>query len=578
MIRKKATAATAVLIIASLSACLTAAEVKLTFDHFYDGPAVVEAIKSLHRAHPGLTELKVLGKSEEGRDIWLLTINNKKTGKDIGKPAVYVDGAIHGNEIQATEVCLYLTHYLLSNYSSNPVVKDLVVTRTFYIVPIVNVDNRARFFTDPGHYHRGRSARVPYDDDRDGLKDEDDYDDLDKDGEILQMRVKDKFGGWKTHPKDKRVMIRVEPGEEGEWRLLGMEGIDNDADGRLNEDTPGYLDMNRNYGYKWQPPYVQDGAGDFPLSANPTRAVADFVVAKPNIIFTVAFHNYVGAIYRGPGSKLAGTYPPNDSKVYDDIGREGEKIIPGYKYLATFKDMYTTHGDFDEFMYSGLGVFGFTGELFMPSQESFSKPAAQPGKKKSIFESRVKDDEKQKFSDFVTQGAMFRDWKPFDHPQFGKIEIGGWRTFTTRLPQPFQLPELVHRNASLVIFLAKHAPEIELEVLEKKRLAKDLTRIRIRLANNHAIPTLSDLALRHNLFRKDIVKLGGKNLKVVSGGIVEDLQLDKVNPVEHRPQMIFTSVPSFGKRDVQFIVKGRGQAEIIFNSVKARNKSIRINL
>ena len=83
MIRKGTTAATAVLIIASLSACLTAAQVKLTFDHFYDGPAVVEAIKSLHRAHPKLTELKVLGQSEEGRDIWLLIINNPKTGQDV---------------------------------------------------------------------------------------------------------------------------------------------------------------------------------------------------------------------------------------------------------------------------------------------------------------------------------------------------------------------------------------------------------------------------------------------------------------------------------------------------------------
>jgi len=578
MIRRKTTAAAAVLIVASLSACLTAAEVQLTFDRFYDGPAVVEAIKSLHRAHPGLTELRVLGKSEEGRDIWLLTINNQKTGNDVDKPAVYVDGTIHGNEIQATEVCLYLAHYLLSGYATNPVVKDLVDTRVFYIVPIVNVDSRARFFTDPSNYNIGRTARVPYDDDRDGLKDEDDYDDLDQDGEILQMRVRDKFGGWKTHPKDKRVMIRVEPGEEGEWRLLGMEGIDNDQDGRLNEDTPGYLDMNRNYGFKWQPPYVQDGAGDFPLSARPTRAVADFVVTKPNIIFTVDFHNYGGLIYRGPGSKLAGTYPPNDSKVYDYIGKEGEKIIPGYRYLVSFKDMYTTHGDFDEFMFSGLGVYGFTGELFMSSQERFRKPPEKSGPKKGIGGSRVPDDEKQKFSDFVTQGAMFRDWKPFDHPQFGKIEIGGWRTFTTRVPQPFQLPELVHRNASLVIFLARHAPEVELEVLEKKKLAGDLTRIRIRLANNHALPTLSDQVLRHNLLRRDIVKLEGKNLKVVSGGIVEDLQLDKVTPVEHRPHMIFTSVPSFSKRDVQFIVKGSGKATITFDSLKARNKTLTVKL
>jgi hypothetical protein len=577
MIRAGATVG-AVLIFASMSNCLTAAEVKLTFDHFYDGPGVVQAIQQLHRAHPELTELRVLGKSEEGRDIWLLVINNRETGQDIDKPAVYVDGTIHGNEIQATEVCLYLAHYLLSNYGTNPVVKDLVDTRAFYIVPIVNVDNRARFFTDPSNYNIGRPARVPYDDDRDGLKDEDDYDDLDGDGEILQMRVRDRFGGWKTHPKDKRVMVPVEPGEEGEWRILGMEGTDNDGDGRLNEDTPGYLDMNRNYGYEWQPPYVQDGAGDYPLSARPTKAVADFVVTRPNIVFCVAFHNYGGAIYRGPGSKLAGTYPPADSKVYDYIGREGEKIIPGYRYLVSFKDMYATHGDFDEFMYSGRGVFGFTGELFMPSQESFSRPAAKTDEKKGVFESRVPEDEKQKFSDFVTQGAMFRDWKPFDHPQFGKIEIGGWRTFTTRLPQPFQLPELVHRNASLVIFLARHAPEIELEVIDKKELAQDLTRIRIRLANPKAIPTLSDQALRRNLIRKDMVKLEGQNLTVVSGGIVEDLQLDKVDPVEHRPWLIFTSVPSFGKRDVQFIVKGHGQAKITFDSLKARNKTLTVHL
>jgi len=113
MIRKGTTAATAVLLVASLSACLTAAEVKLTFDHFYDGPAVVDALKSLHRAHPRLTELKVLGKSEEGRDIWLLTINNNKTGKDTEKPAFYLEGGRHAGEISGIETTLYFIHHLL---------------------------------------------------------------------------------------------------------------------------------------------------------------------------------------------------------------------------------------------------------------------------------------------------------------------------------------------------------------------------------------------------------------------------------------------------------------------------------
>ena len=328
-----------------------AGEVTLSFDHFYDGPAVVKALKNLHDAYPQFTELRTIGTSEEGRDIWLLTITNKKTGADLDKPGVYVDGTIHGNEIQATEVCLYLAWYLLDGYDRVPMIKNLVDSRTFYIVPIVNVDSRARFFTDAGGYNIGRTARVPFDDDRDGLKDEDDYDDLDGDGEILEMRIKDPFGEYKTHPDDKRVMVRVKPGEVGEWRRLGREGIDNDGDGRLNEDTPGYLDMNRNYGFKWQPPYVQSGAGEFPMSAKPTKAIADFIISKPNICFNFAFHNSGGMIVRGPGSKLAGMYPQSDVKVYDFLGQEGEKIIPGYRYLIGSKDMYTTHGDFDEWMF-----------------------------------------------------------------------------------------------------------------------------------------------------------------------------------------------------------------------------------
>jgi hypothetical protein len=190
----------------------------------------------------------------------------------------------------------------------------------------------------------------------------------------------------------------------------------------------------------------------------------------------------------------------------------------------------------------------------------------------------VSDEERQKFNDFVNQGSMFSDWRKFDHSQFGEIEIGGWRKFTTRMPPPFLLPELVHRNASLVIFLARHAPEVDLTLLEKKKLSSGLTRIRVRLSNNKAIPTLTDQALRHKLVRQDIVRFEGRGLTVVSGGIVDDLQLDQFTPVEHRPQLIFTSVPSFGKTDIQWVVKGRGQAKVIFDSLKARNRELAVGL
>ena len=119
--------------------------------------------------------------------------------------------------------------------------------------------------------------------------------------QILQMRIADPHGEHRSHPEDPRVMLRVKPGEQGEWTRLGTEGIDNDGDGRVNEDPPGYLDMNRNWGFMWQPYYVQSGSGDFPFSAANTKAISDFISTKPNICFAFAFHNYGGMFLRVTG-------------------------------------------------------------------------------------------------------------------------------------------------------------------------------------------------------------------------------------------------------------------------------------
>jgi len=562
----------------SASVSLASGRVPLTFDHYYDGPAVVDALHRLHEAYPELTELRSLGKSEEGRDIWAITIYNPATGPEQDKPGIYADGAIHGNEIQATEVCLYLAWYLLDGYDHIPMIKDLVDTKVFYIVPTVNVDNRARFFAEPGSYNMGRSGSVSYDDDRDGLFDEDPPEDIDGDGEILQMRIRDPFGSYKTDPDDPRVMVRIKPGEKAEWRMLGSEGIDNDGDGRLNEDPIGYLDMNRNYGFKWQPPYVQSGSGDFPMSGKVTKAISDFLVSKPNVCFTFAFHNSGGMILRGPGSKLAGMYSQQDIKVYDFLGKEGEKMLPGYRYIESGKDLYTTHGDFDEWAFSNLGTYGFTGELFMSNQEQYRKPDDKPKSEddERAYFGGTPPEEKQKFNDIVNQGTMFTNWKKFNHPQFGEIEIGGWRKFTTRIGPTFMLPEMVHRNASLILFTASHAPTVELELLGVEDLGDNLHRIRVRASNRKAIPTLSQQAMRRNIVRKDIVRIEGDGLKVVSGGIVTDPFFDQVQYVEHRPWMIFTSVPSFGDRIFQWVVEGNGKATVTYDAIKATDRSLTV--
>src|SRR4051812_36261268 len=90
-------------------------KVPLAFNRLYDYPELEKALKALVEAHPDLLTLSSLGKSVEDRDLWCVTINNKKTGSDRSKPAMYVDGNIHGNEIQAAEACLYLIWYIAEN-------------------------------------------------------------------------------------------------------------------------------------------------------------------------------------------------------------------------------------------------------------------------------------------------------------------------------------------------------------------------------------------------------------------------------------------------------------------------------
>ncbi len=549
-------------------------EVPLRFDHYYNYDDVVEALRVLNKAYPDLTKLDVVGTSEEGREIYALTINNPKTGESLSKPGVYVDGNIHGNEIQAGEVCLYFANMLLTKYGDNDKIRKVVDKNVHYIIPVVNVDGRAHFFKDANTPSSGRSIRVPKDDDRDGLVDEDGPDDLDGDGNICQMRVRDSLGEYKTDPDDKRLMVPVQPGEKGEWTLLGEEGIDNDNDGRYNEDSEGYLDANRNWGYNWQPAYVQSGAGNFPLSGKGIKAIAEFIHQRPNIIVNFSFHNSGGMWLRAPSLK-GERIDPRDQAAYDIIGKNAVKITPGYVYQASY-DLYNTYGDSDAHMFNIEGSFTFVGELFQRSQETYRENAEKP-KAESTEEAGPprrggnpeENREEIKFNDNVAMDELYHDWKPFKHPVYGDIEIGGWVKMSSRLPHPFMLPELVHRNAMVVLFASEQTPEIRMEVFDVKEIGKNLTQVKVRLKNDKGLPSMSAQAVSMKLYPQDMLKVTGG--KVIASGRITDLRNNRVDYQEHRPEIVFTSVPSNGYVEYQFLVEGKGEIKVEYTSRKAKD-------
>ena len=552
-------------------------EVPLRFDRYYNYDEVNEALRALNKAFPELTKLEVIGTSEENRAIYALTINNPKTGNELDKPGVYLDGNIHGNEVQAGEVCLYYANLLLTNYGKNEKITKAVDRNAHYIIPVVNVDGRYYFFEEANNPNSSRSIRVPWDDDGDGLFDEDGPDDLDGDGSITQMRIKDPFGDYKTDPEDPRNMVRIKPGEKGEYSLLAYEGIDNDGDGRINEDAEGYLDPNRNWGHNWMPPYVQRGAGHFPLSGKGLKAVSDFITKKTNIIIAYAFHNHGGMWLRVPSEKSV-RVEASDIAAYDVIGKNAIKMTPGYVYHASY-ELYPTYGDFDSHFYFLHGAFSFVGELFMRSHETFREDVNKPKEQESTTsrgESPERSRELLKFNDHMAQGELFKDWKKFDHPTYGEIEIGGWVKMSSRLPHPFMLNDLVHRNASVVLYSAEQTPEIEMDVFEVKSIGKNLHQVRIRLHNKNGLPSMSAYAVSKKLYPQDMLKVSGA--KVLAGGKLTDKYFNKTSYKEYKPEIQFLSVPGFGNVEYQFVIEGKGNVTFSYESRKAKNVSTTMKL
>lgn len=548
------------------------AEVKLSFDHFYDHAELTAALKALHKANPQFVKLISLGKSYEGRDIWGIIINNPKTGPEEHKSGFYIDGNIHGNEIQGTEVALYAIWYLLKNYGKTELATRLLDERVFYIIPTMNPDSRDYFIDKRENY---RSGVIPVDEDQDGVADEDGPDDLDGDGFITTMRKKDPNGRFRAHPDDPRILIPVRPGQKGEYTLLGTEGIDNDGDGNINEDRLGGYDMNRNYGFNWQPHYVQYGAGDYPFCFPETKATRDFLLSHPNIMGGQNFHNAGGMILRGPGAKNMGEYPMSDRRVYDYIGKKGEKILPGYRYIIVYKDLYTVFGGSIDFLYSVLGAYTFTNELDISPTFSFPIEGERG-------EGEEEDEEVQRlrymaerlaemsYHDLVLLGEHFADWKPYKHPLYGDIEIGGTKIYGSRVPPLFQLADTCHRNAAFCFFHADQLPRLEFDGVKTEKLESDLFQLDISVRNTRVTPSISSQAAQMNLHRADRLKVEGKNVKLIAAGRLFDEYRGITGKVKTRDNSIWveSGIPGFARVTYRFLVRGKGSVKLIYDSLK----------
>ncbi len=541
----------------------------VAFNRLHTYEEIVGILKDYAAAYPKWTRLESIGKTIQGRDLWMIAITNPATGPESSKPAMYIDGNTHANEVQGTEAALYTVDYLLKNYGKLPRVTEMLDRSVFYILPVVNADGRTLWFKGPSDSDFPRTVMVPVDDDRDGRTDEDGGDDLDGDGYLTTMRKKVPLGqgDFRLDPKDPRMMVKVEPGELGDWIQIGTEGLDNDGDGRVDEDGIGYVDPNRTWGFSWEPTYVQAGAGNYPLSIPETRSIALWALKHPNVAAVQSYHNNGQMILRGPGAKADPPYPPQDLKAYDLIAKEGEKLLPGYRYFISWKDLYTVHGGTTDHFYNTLGAFAFTNEMYNPPAD-FDK------------DGEISDAEMMKFNDLLSMGRQWVEWHSYDHPQYGKIEVGGFKRDVGRVPETWLQEDETHRNNAFVLFHAYHLPKLSIGAATVKKAGNGLWRLEVPVLNERAIPSMAAVAVTGKLHRQDIAGItGGAGAKVIASGLVDDPYLDKVELQEHRPErLLVPGVEGFSTRILFFLVQGDGEVTVSYDSLKGGKVSKTIAL
>ena len=527
--------------------------VDIAWNRFYDYDQTTELLHKLADAYPNLITLESIGKSWEGREMWLVILNNDATGKDTDKPAMWIDGNIHGNEVQASETVLYSIWYLASAYDQVPKIREIVDRVSFYFLPMANPDGRAAWFAEPTTSGMYRSGVKPTDIDRDGQKDEDGPNDIDGDGHIGTMWRFDPMGTHRRNPQDPRIIERVGPNEVGELSFLGTEGYDVDGDGRINEDPRGGYDMNRNWPSDWQPDHVQRGAGDFPFSYPETRAIGKFILSRPNIAAGQSYHNTGGMILRGPGAAYrANEYPRSDIQVYDELGRLGEEMLPFYNYLIIHSDLYTVYGGFVNWLAEGLGIISFTNELWT-DRRILQNP-----------DRRLDTETRMRWQDRMLFGQTFTDWTEHDHPQYGRVLIGGNTSYASRTPPPFMLEEECHRNFAFTVFHADSMPKIDWRWIDIKHLGGDLWQVTLEIANDRVIPTRTARAASRRIGLPDrLVFDGGSDISVITSGTMSNRFAQTMNQVEHRPHIIFneSGIPSRGHNTFRFLITGTEGSE-----------------
>ena len=486
---------------------------------------LAEKLEDLKRDYPSVCSVRSLVKTAGGKDIFAITIGN---GDMDDKPGIAVVGGVDGRYILGRELALGFAESLIRS-SQVPEIENILKKVTFYVFPDMSPDATEQFFGELKYERNVNSASA--DDDRDFISGEDPFEDLNGDGYITLFRVKDPSGTFIPDREDARIMVTADlsKGELGSY-IVHSEGIDNDKDGRYNEDGPGGISFNRNLTYNYEEFGTHSGL--HPVSEAETKALMDFLFDHYNIYMTFAF---------GPQDNLG--QPINSSERPADPASSSPDQVPGDGGMRTqgqrgkFTNILTTDKEINKLVsdrYHEItelkgapsvkqdpGNF-MEWSYFHYGRYSFSTPGwwfeAEKGKNPEIAF--------LKYAAENITGDQFIPWKEINHPDFpGKIaETGGIKPFATLNPPAEKIEELVRKHFKFLITVAEMHPRLEFLDLKVEKKDDNIFRVSLKVHNSGIFATCAESGENNmwtRLMRISVETSG--NQKLLSGHKVQGI-------------------------------------------------------
>ncbi len=511
-------------------------------------------LNALAKNYPQLAKLRVLTKTSGGKDVLQLTLGG---GDADTKAAIVIVGGTEGNHILGTELAIGFAENLLQGSNSDSI-KALLNKTTFYIFPNMSPDAMEQYFASLQYERQGNNSST--DDDRDGKANEDGFDDLDGNGKITWMRVESPIGEYKTHPDDPRVLIKADlsKGEKGKY-LLYSEGHDNDKDNLFNEDGEGGVWFNKNFSYK-HPSFTQ-GSGEFPVSENETRALADYLYEQFNVYAVLSFGTNNNLSSALAFNSQAASQPVVAGWQLADV-KADSMVVDLYNKTVNLKDAPKTSpagGDFFSWAYFHYGRYSFSTPGWVVPK---SKPDTTKGEKAFTI-----DDMGAHYLRWVNQQnlpAAFTEWKQIQHPDFPgqKVEVGGFDPFTLNTPPYKFVTDIVKKHSGFIVKLAAYQPEIDMVNVKTEKVGS-LTRITLDVINKGALASHSKLGERSYWVKRINVKVNtGANQSVISGRKIQTLN----------------SLEGYSLQQLTWLIKGSGKITIEAGSPTTGSKTIDVTL